>query len=625
MIEIPGCRDAWQSISEAAQISNLETLVKNDCAVLYRKGFRLPTDGGTSDPNVCEPAWNALINADKYKELEFMITHNCHVFYRKGWQKCQSQSEASVGQASLTAQAEKSTYTLNEPIVINYSGFPGNSQDWLAVVPVGTPDNKYQKNWFYTKGNTSGTHTFNGLPAGEYEVRGYFNWPDGGYTVQTRSQFQVESSASAQTQQAQTQQAQTQQASYDPDEAIIVEYSGLSGSLTDWITIVPAGAADKTYKEWFYPQGKTEGTHTFKGFPAGEYEVRGYFNWSEGDYTVQTRSSFTVREKTSGTFVGQANPTIQAEKSTYTLNEPIVINYSGFLGDSQDWVTVVPVGTPDNAYRHWFYTKGNTSGTHTFNELPAGEYEVRGYFKWPDGGYTVQTRSQFRIESNASAKIQQASYKPDEAIVVEYSGFSGSQTDWITIVPAGAADNTYKQWFYTLGNTNGTHTFKGLPAGEYEVRGYFNWLAGGYTVQTRSSFTVREKIKTIVNIDARTNTDADKAVIQPLPAGDYTVHVIGTSDGGQFDAWNRTNHNENCDASGANCKYGFEHRTSIRTPSFLQIERTGRYDTPELALQNAPTDVSFTLEEDSEVKFYVYDTINADNNQGGVSLLVTEN
>ncbi|HAC64089.1 MAG TPA: hypothetical protein DCF68_11255 [Cyanothece sp. UBA12306] len=88
MIEVPGCRDAWNSISEVNQISSLETLIKTDCAILHRQGFRLPKDGGTYDPDICAPAWNQLIQAKKGESVKFLVTHNCPVFYRKGWEKC---------------------------------------------------------------------------------------------------------------------------------------------------------------------------------------------------------------------------------------------------------------------------------------------------------------------------------------------------------------------------------------------------------------------------------------------------------------------------------------------------------------------------------------------------------
>ncbi len=90
-----------------------------------------------------------------------------------------------------------------------------------------------------------------------------------------------------------------------------------------------------------------------------------------------------------------------------------------------------------------------------------------------------------------SVKTQKQVYAANEQIVVEYSGLPGSQTDWFTIVKVGAADNTYGQFEYSGGKRFGTHTFTGLPPGQYEVRIYFNWQAGGYVVHARHQFTVQ--------------------------------------------------------------------------------------------------------------------------------------
>ena len=82
---IPGCKEAYNAIGKAGQMADLETLVKTDCAVMYRKGWRLPTKGGTYNPGVCKPAWNDIVKAGEIENAKFMVTHNCPVFYRKGW------------------------------------------------------------------------------------------------------------------------------------------------------------------------------------------------------------------------------------------------------------------------------------------------------------------------------------------------------------------------------------------------------------------------------------------------------------------------------------------------------------------------------------------------------------
>uniref|UniRef100_UPI0018E57B2A choice-of-anchor C family protein n=1 Tax=Cyanothece sp. BG0011 TaxID=2082950 RepID=UPI0018E57B2A len=152
----------------------------------------------------------------------------------------------------------------------------------------------------------------------------------------------------------------------------------------------------------------------------------------------------------------------------------------------------------------------------------------------------------------ATAKAQKSNYAPNEQIIVEYSGFPGNARDWITITPATRPDNSYGQYFYTQGKQNGTYTFNGLPAGDYQVRGYFNWSAGGYNVQTRSNFTVGgtavippttepdvclEGVQATL-IDFNTAEPLNGAV-NPISSGGVTVSFeglkvleVGTSQGG---------------------------------------------------------------------------------------------
>jgi hypothetical protein len=192
----------------------------------------------------------------------------------------------------------------------------------------------------------------------------------------------------------------------------------------------------------------------------------------------------------------QAAGSLRTARQTYAPNEGIVVEFSGFPGNKTDWITVVQASAATNSYAEWFYTAGKKSGSLTFEGLPAGKYEARGYFNWSAGGYTVQARHSFTVREGAGEgavrlKTVRQSYSPTEGIVVEFSGFPGNGTDWITVVPSYFPEGKYAEWFYTNGKRSGTMTFKALPEGEYEVRAYFNWPAGLYVVKARHTFTVR--------------------------------------------------------------------------------------------------------------------------------------
>ncbi|WP_157951201.1 hypothetical protein, partial [Cyanothece sp. BG0011] len=128
----------------------------------------------------------------------------------------------------------------------------------------------------------------------------------------------------------------------------------------------------------------------------------------------------------------------------------------------------------------------------------------------------------------------------------------------------------------------------------------------------------------IINIDSTQNLSPETATKITLPAGTYTLHVIGQADGGNYDAWTRTELIDGCDSNGEHCTKGWEHKYfyQLGNTDSVKVDRTDRYSTASAALANPPADVSFTLTEDTEVQFYVVDGGDPTNNQGGVSLQV---
>src|SRR4030095_3076587 len=68
----------------------------------------------------------------------------------------------------------KTVIAPTEKIIVTYSGFPGNSRDWISISAAGSQDGDYVA-WQATGGNRSGTMTFEPLPYGNYELRGYYN------------------------------------------------------------------------------------------------------------------------------------------------------------------------------------------------------------------------------------------------------------------------------------------------------------------------------------------------------------------------------------------------------------------------------------------------------------------
>ncbi len=221
-------------------------------------------------------------------------------------------------------------------ITVNFSGFPGNTNDWLAIAPVGYKDDQ-SSYWYYTGGGSSGSLQFPGLPEGKYEVRGYFK---NEYVVRCRYQFTVGWATDAD-----KMKAETEKPSYAANEKINVNYLNFPGNANDWISIAPVGYKDDQSSYWYYTEGKKTGTMPFPGLAEGTYEVRSYIN---NAYVVQSRYTFTV-EKGTGTST-TTTTTVTGTPSTLCRRE-LSTFYAGIGGLGSAWARaahepfMVPAGS----------------------------------------------------------------------------------------------------------------------------------------------------------------------------------------------------------------------------------------------------------------------------------------
>lgn len=99
---------------------------------------------------------------------------------------------------------------------------------------------------------------------------------------------------------------------YRPQEEIEVQYGGMPGLDRDWITLVEKEAPENRYRQWFYTQGKANGSLRFNGLAPGEYEVRAYFDWPRGGYRVRARYPLRV----------ESTEAVEIDTETETAVEP---------------------------------------------------------------------------------------------------------------------------------------------------------------------------------------------------------------------------------------------------------------------------------------------------------------
>ena len=96
-----------------------------------------------------------------------------------------------------------------------------------------------------------------------------------------------------------------------------------------------------------------------------------------------------------------AVPTLQTDKASYAVGEPIGVSWTAAPGERFEWLGVYARGEP-NVYNYWGYTytaghvDGSTKiGPELFGDpLPAGEYEVR---LMRDDHYLVEAEATFTV------------------------------------------------------------------------------------------------------------------------------------------------------------------------------------------------------------------------------------
>lgn len=90
----------------------------------------------------------------------------------------------------LTPRA--AAFTLGEPVLVGFSGMPGNRQDWISIAEMGSPDDAYLY-YAYTGGDRDGEVTLHGpMAPGRYEIRAYFDDSSGDKIVRARTEITVE-------------------------------------------------------------------------------------------------------------------------------------------------------------------------------------------------------------------------------------------------------------------------------------------------------------------------------------------------------------------------------------------------------------------------------------------------
>jgi Ca-activated chloride channel homolog len=325
---------------------------------------------------------------------------------------------------------------------ITFSNAPAGERNWVTVARLADPDSAYL-DYQIVKG-ASGSLQLS-LPDEEtqYEARYLLVNPDGSSRVVGRSAPFTPRRAAV---------------TLDgPAEAVggskvQVKWTGPNND-RDYVTIVPKGAAEGAYTNYFYTRDANPGSLDVPLAP-GEYELR-----YASDASARTMTSRPLK-------VTAASYALEAP-GTADAGSALSIKWTG-PNNKGDYVTIVKKGDPVGTYTQYFYTSAGNPGTLQTPPSP-GEYEIRYSSEAASPNPTLASlpltlsapRSGYALEAPATATA-------GARLSVQWTG-PNNKGDYVTIVKKGDPVGTYTQYFYTRdGNPGALQT--GQAPGEYELR-----------------------------------------------------------------------------------------------------------------------------------------------------------
>lgn len=289
-----------------------------------------------------------------------------------------------------------------------------------------------------------------------------------------------------------------------------VQWQGGTGE-RDFITIVAADAPEGKYEAYQYT-ARSPVSLVAPPTP-GAYEIR--YLGAASPYPTLARRTLTVNDVEA---ILEAAPSVPA-------GDEISIAWTG-PDHPRDFITVVPVGTPEGQYAVYAYTnKGSPLSLRAPDA--AGDYELR--YLLGSGGYRTLGRRPVTVTGTKASLTAPGSIVAGSPIEIGWQGPDNTQ-DFITIVPAGAAARAYEAYVYTARGNPATMNAPEI-AGDYEIR-----YLTGQTYATLASVSLAVTAAS-ATLDAPATAPARDAVTVSWEGpGNATDYVIILPVGSENDA-----------------------------------------------------------------------------------------
>jgi hypothetical protein len=336
--------------------------------------------------------------------------------------------------------------TVGADIEVAWQG-AADARDFITIVPTDAPEGRYLAYQYTSK--TPVTLKAPQQP-GNYELR-YLGAASPYPTLARASIAIVDATATL-----------TAPATVPAGEEFAIEWSGPNNE-REFIGLVKADAAEGTYNGPY--------DYTRKGSPlklrapdaAGEYELR--YMMADTPYRTLGRARLQVI----------STPATLSAPASVPAGARFAVQWQG-PSNPQDFITIVPVGAPAREYDAYVYTSAGNPASLAAPEV-AGAYEVR-YLT----GQTYQTLATAAVAvTPVSATLEAPPSAPARAIVTVTWEGPGNPTDYVILLPVGAANDASGNYAYV---SRGKELRIATPEapGEYELR----YLTGNQRIKLGS-------------------------------------------------------------------------------------------------------------------------------------------
>jgi Mg-chelatase subunit ChlD len=389
-----------------------------------------------------------------------------------------------IKDAPTSINAPKTT-SAGSKIKVAWTG-PNNPRDLITIVPVDTNEGKHQNYTYTSRGNNLELQAPD-VP-GAYEIR-YLS----AQKRRTLTRTPITVTAVSASLEAPTE--------LKAGSSFKVIFEGPQKN-KEFITIVPSDLEERAYKKYQYAsRAKTDRNQKqYLKFTApetpGEYEIR-YLSGQK--YLTLARHPINVTSV-------EASLSIP---NSVKAGTDVVISWTGPDND-RDFITIVKKGTEERKYGTYKYTNRSKDNKLKLKAPEvAGEYEVR-YLSGQK--YFTLASHPLRV-TNVRANLEAPTQVMAGSVFdIAWQG-PDNDRDFITIVPEGAEERSYKDYVYTrkklktaTGEENVVRLTAPEVAGKYELR----YLTG------RKYFTITSRPIEVTPVTASITAPEETVANEPV-------------------------------------------------------------------------------------------------------------